>query len=68
MRLACNAAAIAKGGLSFPREGNMAEKTVSEAMDAVAPFIDMVPEEHRLTNDPLTTRIQVQSGMSALPS
>lgn len=61
MRLACNAAAIAKGGLSFPREGNMAEKTVSEAMDAVAPFIDMVPEEHRLTNDPLTT-LQINIG------
>lgn len=39
----------------------MSEKTVAEAMEAVPPFIEMVPEEHRCTNDPLTT-MQVNVG------
>ena len=33
----------------------MSARTVQEAMTEVPPFIGMVPEEHRLTNDPLTT-------------
>ena len=39
----------------------MPEKTVAAAMEAVPPFVEMVPEEHRLTNSPLTT-MQVNIG------
>ena len=39
----------------------MAQKTVKEAMAEIPAFIDMVPEEHRVTNDPLTT-MQVNIG------
>ena len=39
----------------------MAEKTIREAMAEVPPFIGMVPEEHRVTNDTLTT-LQVNVG------
>ncbi len=39
----------------------MPTKTVEEAMAVVPPFIEMVPEEHRLTNDPLTT-LQINIG------
>jgi radical SAM/Cys-rich protein len=38
----------------------MAEKTVREAMAEVPPFIDMVPENHRMTNDsPATLQVNV---------
>jgi MoaA/NifB/PqqE/SkfB family radical SAM enzyme len=39
----------------------MSSKTVEEAMAVVPPFVDMVPEEHRLTNCPLTT-LQINIG------
>ena len=39
----------------------MSEKTIDEAMAVVPPFIEMVPEEHCFTNDPLTT-LQVNVG------
>ena len=40
----------------------MAEKTAREVMaQAVPPFIGMVPEEHRMTNDPMIT-LQVNVG------
>ena len=39
----------------------MAEKTIQEAMAEVPPFIGMVPEEHRVTNDALTT-LQINVG------
>ena len=39
----------------------MAERTVEEAMAVVPSFIDMVPKEHRVTNDPLTV-LQVNVG------
>ena len=39
----------------------MTEKTIDEAMAVVPPFIEMVPEEHRLTNEPLTT-LQINVG------
>ncbi len=39
----------------------MPDKTVAEAMAVVEPFVGMVPEEHRVTNDPLTT-LQVNIG------
>lgn len=39
----------------------MAEKTLDEAMAVVSPFVEMVPEEHRLTNGPLTT-MQINVG------
>ena len=35
----------------------MAEKTIQQAMAEVPPFIGMVPEEHRWTNDPQLTAI-----------
>ena len=37
------------------------EKTVQQAMAEVPPFVDMVPETHRATNDTLTT-LQVNVG------
>ena len=39
----------------------MPEETVKEALAVVPPFIDMVPEEHRTTNDPQTT-LQINVG------
>ena len=39
----------------------MPQKTMQEAMAEVPPFVGMVPEEHRVTNDPLTT-LQVNVG------
>lgn len=39
----------------------MPEETVTEAMAVVPPFIGMVPERHRVTNDPLTT-LQINVG------
>ena len=39
----------------------MPEETVKEALAVVPPFISMVPEEHRVTNDPLTT-LQINVG------
>ena len=39
----------------------MPEENVKEALAVVPPFIGMVPEEHRITNDPLTT-LQINVG------
>ena len=39
----------------------MSDMTVQEAMAVVPPFIGMVPEEHRTTNDPLTV-LQINIG------
>ena len=39
----------------------MAEKTVQEALAEVPPFVGMLPEEHQVTNDPMTT-LQVNVG------
>lgn len=39
----------------------MADKTLAEAMEAVPPFIELVPEGHRRTNDPMFT-LQVNIG------
>lgn len=39
----------------------MPETTVKQAMESVAPFIESVPEKHRMTNETLTT-LQVNIG------
>ncbi len=39
----------------------MGEASLQEAMESVAPFVSLVPQEHRVTNDPLTT-LQINVG------